>query len=237
MAIMGEQSPHDIEVLYLEDVVAWMGPSIPSLQHSTTFLKTMQEFPTTDISKGKVPKKPLMAEWLQFIANFVWCIHERCPPTEAVIVFLPTYCFLEDLHTLLLAKQFNGGDLGAELHVLHSSVDTADALSAMRGAGLGKRSIFLASNVAESSVTIPHLAWVIDPCLHNLVQWDPSARKERGQIAWAAKAQSEQRMGRTGRTCRGRCARILPQRLYDALPPYERPQARRVASRMQAEYI
>jgi HrpA-like RNA helicase len=227
MAIMGEESPHDIEVLYLEDVMRWMGTS--KTEQGETFMRTMKELPASDIAEGKVPGGNLMDEWLQLIANFVWCIHERQPLTETVIIFLPTYKLLEQLHSLMLLKQLTGGERGAALtlHVLHSSVDTADALSAMRGAGLGRRSVLLASNVAESSVTIPNLAWVVDSCLHNLVEWDPSACNHGARVAWAAKAQSEQRMGRTGRTCSGRCARMLPKRLYDSLPPHERPQVRR----------
>ena len=227
MAIMEDESQsHEIKVLYLEDVLSWMGPNTTG--YEKTFLTMMQEIPEFDMTNGKVPEGQIRGEWLRVIADFVWCIHERCPLTDAVIVFLPTYQLLEELHNMMLLKQLTGGDRGAalSLYVLHSSVDTADALSAMRRPLGGKRSVLLASNVAESSVTIPHLAWVVDPCLHNHVQWNSSARAYSSRVGWAAKAQADQRKGRTGRTCSGHCARMLPKRLYDALPLHERPQVR-----------
>ena len=184
--------------MYLEDVLTWMGDG--ASRGHRALLSAMQELPASDIQDDKVPGGARLDEWLGLIADFVWCIHTRAPLAEGVLVFLPTYLMLEAVHTALLTRQLTGGELGAAvaLRVLHSSVDLADALLALRGAARDRRSVILASNVAESSVTIPGLAWVVDACLNNEVRWDPAARTSAARLVWATKSQLEQRAGRTG---------------------------------------
>lgn len=49
--------------------------------------------------------------------------------------------------------------------------------------------VILATNIAESSVTIPKVAFVIDSCRSLQVYWDNNRKKETGELVWVSKSQ------------------------------------------------
>ena len=86
----------------------------------------------------------------------------------------------------------------------------------------GKRRILLASAIADSSVTVPGVSCVIDMCRSLEVRWKGS---HIAQTVWASKSICEQRRGRTGRTCPGRCFRLLYKGFYlSRIPQWDIPQ-------------
>jgi HrpA-like RNA helicase len=86
--------------------------------------------------------------------------------------------------------------------------------------------VILASNIAESSLTIPGVSTVIDYCRCNQIHWDVGRAVSNAKTVWASKSQCDQRCGRTGRTCQGTVYRLLPDRpVYDrTLPTWEPPE-------------
>lgn len=64
---------------------------------------------------------------------------------------------------------------------------------------LGVRKIILATNIAESSITIPDIGYVIDFCLTKRLYTDPSTNYSCLRLEWADKNSCEQRKGRCGR--------------------------------------
>ena len=86
--------------------------------------------------------------------------------------------------------------------------------------------IILATNIAETSLTIPGVSVVIDWCVRNTCKYDTDRRIECLQHVWCSKASAKQRMGRTGRTCEGTVYRLVPTVLRDALREFEEPAAR-----------
>ena len=88
---------------------------------------------------------------------------------RTTLIFLPTYRSLEDLHGQLEAAQ---GRYRKRLRlcVLHSSVDLDECLRAMEDdGGDALHKVILATNVAESSLTIPGVSTVIDYCRANQI--------------------------------------------------------------------
>lgn len=49
--------------------------------------------------------------------------------------------------------------------------------------------VILATNIAESSVTIPKVAYVIDSCRSLQVSWDYNSKKEASHLVWVSKSQ------------------------------------------------
>lgn len=145
---------------------------------------------------------------------------DRTSPEGVFLVFLPTFRSLEQQHDLLVRRC--GGRLA--VHALHSSVDveTLAAVLALAPPD-GRRKVLLATNVAESSLTIPNVALVLDSCQSLAVVWDRAAGRDAPTPRWASKSAALQRAGRTGRTCTGRVYRLVPRRLFDALPAYDTP--------------
>jgi len=117
------------------------------------------------------------------VRDLVLQLHQIEPDPDAVIlVFLPTYRALLLQHKLLLDSAGGSGitsphgsaQLGAsgdlDVFALHSSVDIDEALEAIQGPRVaGRRRIVLATNCAESSITLPNVKHVVDSCTTNQV--------------------------------------------------------------------
>ena len=73
------------------------------------------------------------------------------------------------------------------------------------------RKVILSTNMAESSVTIPDISYVIDFCLTKKLISDPSTNYAALQLVWADKNSCTQRKGRAGRVRAGRVYRMVYQ--------------------------
>ncbi|GMY16920.1 DExH-box ATP-dependent RNA helicase DExH8 [Fagus crenata] len=168
----------------------------------------------------------------KLIHKLVLHIHDNEPDIEkSILVFLPTYYSLEQQWCLLkpLSSSF-------KVHILHRSVDTEQALMAMK-IWKSHRKVILATNIAESSVTIPKVAFVIDSCRSLQVFWDGNRKREAAELVWVSKSQAEQRRGRTGRTCDGQVYRLVTRSFFSQLEEFERPSILRLSLRQQVLLI
>ncbi|KAL2535291.1 Zinc finger CCCH domain-containing protein 31 [Forsythia ovata] len=168
----------------------------------------------------------------KLIHNLVLYIHKNEPDIEkSILVFLPTFYALEQQWFLLkpLSECF-------KVHILHRSIDTEQALKAMR-IWKSHRKIILATNIAESSVTIPKVGYVIDSCRSLQVFWDSNLKKDSSELVWVSKSQAEQRKGRTGRTCDGHVYRLVTRLFFNQLEDYEPPAILRLSLRQQVLLI
>jgi HrpA-like RNA helicase len=110
------------------------------------------------------------------VRDLILHLHSTEPDADAVIlVFLPTYKALLLQHKLLTesapaATGMSRGDSELDVFALHSSVDIDEALEAIQApvAG-GRRRVVLATNCAESSITVPNVKHVVDSCTTNQV--------------------------------------------------------------------
>ncbi|XP_065861357.1 DExH-box ATP-dependent RNA helicase DExH8 [Euphorbia lathyris] len=164
----------------------------------------------------------------KLIHHLVLHIHENEPDIEkGILVFLPTYHDLEQQWYLLrpLSSRF-------KVHILHGSVGTKQAFSAMR-IWKSHRKVILATNIAESSVTIPHVAYVIDSCRSLQVFWDATRKNDSAELVWVSKSQADQRKGRTGRTCDGQIYRLVTRSFFNKLQDHESPAILRLSLRRQ----
>ncbi|KAA8543097.1 hypothetical protein F0562_021408 [Nyssa sinensis] len=168
----------------------------------------------------------------KLIHDLVLHIHENEPDIEkSILVFLPTYYSLEQQWCLL--KPFSSF---FKVHILHRSIDTDQALMAMK-IWKSHRKVILATNIAESSVTIPKVAFVIDSCRSLQVFWDGNRKAESAELVWVSKSQAEQRRGRTGRTCDGQVYRLVTGSFFSQLQDYECPAILRLSLRQQVLLI
>ena len=91
-----------------------------------------------------------------------------------------------------------------------------------------RRRIILATNVAETSLTIPGVTAVVDTGLARVLSRDASTGLDRLELSRISKASAEQRAGRAGRTQAGVCLRLWMERDHLGLPEREEPEIRRV---------
>ncbi|XP_035715225.1 ATP-dependent RNA helicase TDRD9 isoform X2 [Folsomia candida] len=86
------------------------------------------------------------------------------------------------------------------------------------------RKIILSTNIAESSVTVPDVMYVIDFCLTKSLCIDPYTNFTTLRMVWASISQCIQRKGRTGRVCDGKVFRLVTKSFFGKLPQDTKPE-------------
>lgn len=109
---------------------------------------------------------------------------------------------------------------------LHGELSAERQDAALRP-GAGRR-VILATNVAETSVTLPRVTAVVDSGLVRRLQLDPATGLDRLELGRVSQASAEQRRGRAGRVAPGRCIRLWSALDHRGLPDHETPEIARV---------
>jgi len=91
----------------------------------------------------------------------------------------------------------------------------------------GRRRVVLATNVAETSLTIPGVAYVVDSGLARISRFNPGRQVQRLQIEQISQASARQRRGRCGRVRDGVCVRLYDEYDLAAAPEFTDPEIRR----------
>uniref|UniRef100_A0A667XB43 DEAH (Asp-Glu-Ala-His) box polypeptide 34 n=1 Tax=Myripristis murdjan TaxID=586833 RepID=A0A667XB43_9TELE len=112
---------------------------------------------------------------------------------------------------------------------LHSTLSLAQQDKVFDIAPPSVRKCIISTNIAETSVTIDGVRFVVDSGKVKEMSFDPKAKMQRLQEFWISRASSEQRKGRAGRTGPGVCYRLYAESDYDAFAPYPVPEIHRVA--------
>lgn len=116
-----------------------------------------------------------------------------------------------------------------ELKVLpmHGSLTHHDQLRVFFHAPRGQRKVILATNIAETSVTIPNIAYVIDCGFIKMNWYLADLQVNMLIVSQASKACCRQRAGRAGRLKNGKIFRLFTQEEYEKLPTITPPEMRR----------
>ncbi|MBU2055617.1 MAG: ATP-dependent RNA helicase HrpA [Proteobacteria bacterium] len=89
---------------------------------------------------------------------------------------------------------------------------------------LAKRKIVVATNVAETSLTIPGIRYVIDTGLARISQYNPRSRTAALPVRAVSRSSADQRKGRCGRVQNGICIRLYAEEDYLARPLFTQPE-------------
>ncbi|XP_032685966.1 probable ATP-dependent RNA helicase DHX34 [Odontomachus brunneus] len=111
---------------------------------------------------------------------------------------------------------------------LHSTLSIAEQDKVFDYAPEGVRKCIVATNIAETSITIDGIRFVADSGKVKEMSYDPSCKMQRLKEFWISKASAEQRKGRAGRTGPGVCYRIYSEEEYKILEKYSTPELQRV---------
>jgi len=91
-----------------------------------------------------------------------------------------------------------------------------------------QRKVVLATNVAETSITIDGITAVVDSGLARTLTYDPHVGLDRLHLARISRASADQRAGRAGRTRPGRCLRLWAERTHAQRPDHDEPEIHRL---------
>jgi ATP-dependent helicase HrpB len=109
---------------------------------------------------------------------------------------------------------------------LYGSLDAADQDKAIHGAAHGRRRVVVATNVAETSVTVPGVTAVVDSGLHKIARYDAERAIDSLVTERVTQDSADQRAGRAGRVAPGVVRRLWDAR--DRLRPHREPDIHRV---------
>lgn len=110
---------------------------------------------------------------------------------------------------------------------MYSSLPSEQQMNAFNPAPAGTRKVVLATNIAETSVTIPGIKYVIDPGMVKARAYNPVTGMESLIIVPVSKAQALQRSGRAGREGPGKCFRLFQESEFDKLVDSTVPEIKR----------
>jgi ATP-dependent helicase HrpB len=125
-----------------------------------------------------------------------------------VLVFLPGVREIAQAARLLADA---GTAIDAEVLPLHGELPLEQQTAVLAPAPGGGRRVVLATNVAESSVTLPGVHAVVDSGLAREPRFDPNSGFSRLVTVTVSQASADQRAGRAGRVAAGGCYRLWPE--------------------------
>jgi small subunit ribosomal protein S24e len=148
-----------------------------------------------------------------------------------VLVFLPGWEEIVATQKLLtsgtLDVNFNDSSKYS-IHLLHSTIPLSEQQIIFEQPPPGVRRIILATNIAETSVTIPDVVYVVDTGKVKEQRYDPERHMSALVSAWVGSSNLNQRAGRAGRHRPGEYFGILGRRRLEKLHTYQTVEMKRV---------
>ena len=136
-----------------------------------------------------------------------------------ILVFLPGE---RDIREAARALR---GDRGLEVLPLYARLNHAQQERVFRPGE--RRRVVLATNVAETSITVPGIRFVVDTGLARISRYSYRTRVQRLPVEPVSRASADQRRGRCGRVGPGVCVRLYTREDFDSRPRFTPPEVRR----------
>ncbi|PTU78666.1 ATP-dependent helicase HrpB [Pseudomonas indoloxydans] len=147
------------------------------------------------------------------------CLQAIYEQSGSVLVFLPGQAEIRRVHEQLI--EHIDGRNEVLLCPLHGELDLASQRAAIEPAPAGKRKVVLATNIAETSLTIDGVRVVIDAGMARVPRFDPVSGMTRLDTQRISRAAATQRAGRAGRLEAGVCYRLWSEAQHDQLVAYD----------------
>lgn len=147
-------------------------------------------------------------------------------PKGSILVFLPGY---DDIVTLrdLIQGCTEMSVMKYQIFTLHSNMQTSDQKKVFNPLP-NARKIIISTNIAETSITIDDVVYVIDSCKVKEKYYESNGGVCSLQCVWTSRACCQQRAGRAGRTKPGHCFHMCSKRRFKTLPLNSVPEILRV---------
>ncbi|KAL2513889.1 RNA helicase family protein [Forsythia ovata] len=162
------------------------------------------------------------------LEDLVCHVDETCAE-GAILVFLPGVAEINLLLDKLAASHQYGGLASEWLLPLHSSIASEDQKKVFQKPPDSIRKVIIATNIAETSITIDDVVYVIDCGKHKENRYNPQKKLSSMVEDWISQANARQRRGRAGRVKPGICFCLYTCHRYEKLMrPYQIPEMMRM---------
>ncbi|PSR89054.1 pre-mRNA-splicing factor ATP-dependent RNA helicase PRP22 [Coniella lustricola] len=135
--------------------------------------------------------------------------------SKAILIFLPGIAEIRTLNDMLLGDKFFQRDW--LIYPMHSSIASEEQEAAFLIPPPGHRKIVLATNIAETGITIPDITCVIDTGKHREMRFDERRQLSRLIDTFISRANAKQRRGRAGRVQEGLCFHMFTKYRHDSI--------------------
>ncbi|OVA07164.1 Helicase [Macleaya cordata] len=178
--------------------------------YSTSTRRSLEEWSGAQLDLG------LVEAAIEYI-----CRHEG---DGAILVFLTGWDEISKLLDKIKGNNLLGNSSKFLVLPLHGSMPTVNQREIFDRPPSNVRKIVLATNIAESSITIDDVVYVIDCGKAKETSYDALNKLACLLPSWISKASAHQRRGRAGRVQPGVCYRLYPKMIHDAMPQYQLPE-------------
>ena len=205
------ESRHNIQEFRLEEIIT-------NLEKETFISDELKKeiHNNSQLCIDQVKPVPVFKDELfPVVAGLIEKIENENPSNfSGVLIFVPGLAEIQELQNYLSRYFLNKTTL--EFLILHSQISD-DEQDLVFTNYPGKRKIILATNIAESSITISNIDFVIDFCLVKQTRFDEYQNTSILELKWCSKASVQQRKGRTGRTNKGFYFQLITHKLFSKL--------------------
>ena len=174
----------------------------------------------SDAAEGDEPEA--RAEALHYIEGALDAVARILAESQDgdVLVFMPAERDIRELADVLAGRARD-----CEVVPLFGRLSNADQQRVF--ASSPRRKIIVATNIAETSLTIPGIRFVVDTGLARISRYSPQGRTRRLPIEPVAQSSADQRKGRAGRVAAGVCIRLYSEKDYLERPRFTQPEIQR----------
>ena len=172
----------------------------------------------------------------KLIENVVAMILDETPSTgkhSAILVFLPGMREINRARDQLrYSSQLQMYDKGLFLVPLHSTLTPAEQAKVYQHAPKGMVKVILSTNIAETSITVDDVVYIIDTGKHKELLYDSDKGIAMLKETWISKASAKQRRGRAGRVAPGTCWHLFSGNRHEKMATFQSPEILRVPLEM-----
>jgi ATP-dependent helicase HrpA len=197
------------------------------------FSRYFNNAPVIEVSGRSYPVeimyRPVIELWKgesidSYIEGVVVSVLEIIESNQAgdILIFLPT---IDDVYDTVNKLRHRIMENDIQYFVLHSRSSSVNQKKIFEK--ISNRKVIVATNVAETSITVPGIKFVIDSGLVRILRYDSKSAISRMPIEKISQSSAQQRAGRCGRVENGICIRLYSEQDFLSRPQYTQPEIKR----------
>lgn len=184
----------------------------------------LQYFPIPTIEQASKREKINPAPYVRILQ----LIDNKYPDNERgdLLIFLSG---MSEISTVVEAAKIYASQTNRWIVLsLHSTLSVSEQEKVFDVPPEGVRKCIVSTNIAETSVTIDGVRFVVDSGKVKEMSYDSQSKMRKLKEFWISQASAEQRKGRAGRTGPGTCFRLYSEQEYSSFSQYSTPEIKRV---------